>query len=468
MLPPHVFLDSSFTFTLARLCLRAYSLVLSHHPSNTRLAIEDGTVSTLHQIRWIRHHWRTCRPENPQGFCRIGKKQKKEESIKKPKSSSAQPEVLVSKHQMKAQSTPEMKGEDLPLIPMEEDLQPISWEEELPPISREEELPPNPSRPAFERIPVELWEQITADFGLADIVSLSLSYHHALAMFGSRSMVQLRNPKHRLERLELLFTMSVSFPTHYLCNQCVVYHSNRKNYQDYSPPVLQIQGETWHLSYTRVAGAMASFRSRPHIPIKNTFASYFQTLHTDWQGWRTTVIEAGVVGGHLLLLVTYRRLITAALQQMFREVSEDRSPLSMPTCQHLENPEPPALQVQTAITKTPLPWQPKKSSKFKSPAFRCPYCPSEYRILTQKHEDEQFVAKEGCRFELVFYRCIDVGKAASPHCPQWRALTSKRPPGTDAALPFNVEGRGSISSRCAALLNRFELAARSVLPLLDE
>jgi len=384
------------------------------------------------------------------GFCGIGKKQKKEESFQKPKSSSAQPKVPVVKHQMRAQSTPELKGEEPPPTPMEED------------------LPEPPSRPAFERVPVELWERITAGFGLADVVSLSLSCHHALAMFGSRSMVQLRNPKHRLERLELLFTMSASFPTHYLCNQCVVYHSNAYIYQDYSPSVLQIQGETWHLSYTRVAGAMASFRSRPNIPIKNTFASHFKTMRPDWQGWRTTVIEAGVVEGRLLLLVTYRRPITTALQQMFREVSEGRSPLSMPTCQHLANPGPLAFQVQTAIRKTPLPWQPKKSYKFKVPAFRCPYCPSEYRVLTQRYEDEQVVAREGCRFELVFYRCIDVGTALSPHCSQWRALTTKRLLGTDAALPFNLEGRCSIVSRCSMYLHRHELGARTVLPLLDE
>jgi len=182
--------------------------------------------------------------------------------------------------------------------------------------------------------------------------------------------------------------------------------------------------------------------------------------------WRSYSMQAGVHQGRLLARMYNEQPLTIALQQSCQHGS---IVLNVPTCQHLLNPVPLVNDLRSAITEALLPWETKKPFVYSGTRFRCPYCPSEYRVVTRGFESETREAQAGCRFLLAIERHIDMGKVRSPHNRNWAALVRPRLAGVVSCTPYDLQGLRAIKARFEAETKPGYVSQRdhTVVPLTD-
>lgn len=319
--------------------------------------------------------------------------------------------------------------------------------------------PPAPN--IFQTVPTELWTQIAADLPLSDQAALALTCQYGHTLF-SKQVLELRLPENRAERLKLLFRIPKKFPAHYLCAQCGRYHLKSTEYDKYQPQYLFLHRSRQMLAWSDVA---AGLQKHGRYPGSITgLKSSNVVLHTAYPGWRGGAEFLYSNKSRILFVLQYQVPVSVALQQ-------DPTLPAMPTCQHVKYPPVLASQFAQAVNSTPRIWEPDNGTIFShsSPVYRCPYCPSEYRIVVKEHGTKEEQSRTGIKYHLFLERFVDVGEGLSPHSVEWDALTRPRPAGVSASVPFDIEGRGSIAQRyCDSALRDPRVPHDAVvLPLLD-
>lgn len=289
---------------------------------------------------------------------------------------------------------------------------------------------------------------VAEQLDMSDQAALALACKDSLATIGYAKVLELRQPNQRKELLKLLFRLADDFPEHYLCSACTRFHLKGKgtNYKDYVPRALVIEDEHV-IEYPQVLAAIEDETKTEEEALK-------------WRGttpvgggwnmkWRTVKIKEG----HLILRVLHSLYITTAIQTRPRLEF-------VPTCQHLRNPTTLIDACQELIDRTPRPWESSITLQGRhSKLFRCPYCPSEYCIGVNEVDDDhrRLAVKEGARYKLSINRCVDVGKAYSPHTELWAALTRTRPAGIQATVCYDLNGATTIFRRYARMAGQNEL-----------
>lgn len=290
--------------------------------------------------------------------------------------------------------------------------------------------------------PIEILSLIAKTLDPTDRAALALTCKASLANLGKASLTILRHPKNRMALLKLLFRMTKEFPNHYLCQDCIIFHSKHMAYHDYTGANLVVS-EGYVVPHSVLRNLTGEFTNEKDLrkAVRSLSSVWTESRTTsDAQRW-TVKVEASEKEDRLFLAVRYITGISIANQASPRLQS-------VPTCIHLKNPSTLIDACQSSIEDTPKPWDPPRSLLgWDGTVYRCPFCPTEYSVYTSPIHQCNVSAFEGARFLLTFIQYVELGSMRDSHTKELATLTRGRPAGVVADVAFDLDGRGSIAKR---------------------
>jgi len=304
------------------------------------------------------------------------------------------------------------------------------------------------ARNIFTDVSVEIWHEIGSLLEPSDKAALALTCQASRACFGVEMLKTLNLPSQRVQRLKLLFRLHQQFPLHYLCAECCIYHltANQTTYEA-TDVVLESCSTTPNLKWCVMSSIADDLRKG-----KCTVDDVSKRLGPG--------VAVALKKDRLFLSFACSIPMTIRTLQLG---TDDR----WRACKHLPTSAGLFKEVEKAICAVPRPWESVKAFKYESPAFRCPYCPTEFRVHSRIGEDKALISQTGARVDLILTRTLDLGPLLSPHERNWAALTRPRHAGLVETVPYNTGSNVSITKQFHTIRNWLGMSESTVLPLLD-
>lgn len=292
-----------------------------------------------------------------------------------------------------------------------------------------------------KKLPPEIWLLIEPWLPLSDRGALALTCRYLYATLGSSSLKVMAEPNNRKEKLKLLFRLHEDFPSHYLCEKCVRYHSNSLAYWDWQPPYTAL----WlypgcAISFQELTAAMTAHRANPGSSVSQLDKTGSPVLLGSIFWMASTTFNAS--DGRLLARIELSTPVAPKLLQQ-------KTIPCLPLCSHL--PRCTALfgHCSELLSVVPMPWDdiPDDFTAASSPLYRCTLCPQEFLLNVRRIRDRRVSEQVGARVLLHFIRYIDFGECYSRHSIEWNALVRRQPEGLAPSVPYDVGIRETICRR---------------------
>lgn len=357
-------------------------------------------------------------------------------------------------------------------------------------------------------LPVELWKPIASYLSLSDRAALAISSRYLLSCLGPEALKDLNVPSNRDEKHKFLFHSLNKLLGHYLCDRCVIYHTDAVPYHDYKGPdgrdplilypgaqfsfeVLQYAMETHRdppsTNPANPPGINPAFPpginpayppgiNPPYPPIINPAyppstepanpvssldlePTNFKIGKVHWSADTTFYVCDGRLLGH----VVAETGVNSSLMQ--------NSVKGIPTCRHIKNPQDILDECNRVLALTPRPWENGDLSVDvggSSPIYRCAWCPTEYAMTIGRCQNLEEEEEYGAKFLLTVEHFIDFGELYSYHSSEWNALTRHVPAGVKARTVYDTGSRVPIIERVYKAMDEDDdTRIANVLPLFD-
>jgi len=323
----------------------------------------------------------------------------------------------------------------------------------------------------FQMMSVELLSMIASKLSPASVAAFAISCRFMMRVLGTTAWEQLQQSP--VEKLDFLTRLESSLPNHVLCYSCAVFHRRPKH-----PWMLQLKEKVPSKLHYRdcsgISGAHCTVNQAKgrllrkddlnwwsiHLAMRahRLSSGYGTSLHSLFKTrvgrYWSSFTEALIVDNRLLIKVqSFMKIKTLTCQGGATALLRTK----IPACRHLYGSERFALVCFKSLRSHASDMMSTKSSSilsavrlysqrfvkchyteiYRSCLYRCPWCPSEYRIemnpalthpsrtaeLAIKARDHEFGSL------LLISRWVDAGNGLSSFSPEWRNLTLEaRPP----------------------------------------
>jgi len=245
------------------------------------------------------------------------------------------------------------------------------------------------SKTPFEKLPPQIWHQITDNLTLSSEASLAFSCRQALKLLGRQSWIALRLD--RPEKLRFLELIDSCMPLHILCPICAVFHRRvmpvttcEEHLSHYSPPrycenAMDYKGMSLirrhHLNWSTCHLILRAHRLGPRygVPGGCTILDSPLEWYEDWYRYS----GGRIVDDRLLIRVEALRPLFNCWDQDIRTQVQFWNLPAGTTCPHPSTIE---TLSQACLGVASGKWPPKKCT---SKLITCPLCPTEYIVRVQ-------------------------------------------------------------------------------------